>query len=82
MEMEEVRVTGRVCPLVELEQSIHNLRMRWPIGIRRIDDESDAKLVRLEELHTYLQANHPNEALQRNMGRAAGSRLRSRGIRV
>jgi len=36
--------------LNQLKQSIHNLRMRFPIGIKSIDDEHDAKLKRLEKL--------------------------------
>jgi hypothetical protein len=34
----------------QLEQSIHNLRMRFPIGIRSIDDAHDEKLKRLEDM--------------------------------
>ena len=34
----------------QLLQSIHNLRVRWPIGIKSIDDAHDEKLKRLEAL--------------------------------
>jgi len=33
--------------LQQLKQNIHNLKMRFPIGIKSIDDEHDAKLKRL-----------------------------------
>lgn len=35
---------------LELEQSIHNLKMRPPMGLKRIDDEHDDKLKRLQSL--------------------------------
>lgn len=34
----------------QLEQSIHNLKMRFPIGIKSIDDFHDEKLERLKKL--------------------------------
>lgn len=34
----------------QLNQAIHNLKMRWPIGIPSIDNEADEKLKRLEKL--------------------------------
>lgn len=34
----------------QLKQSIHNLKMRWPIGIKSIDDNHDEKLKRLVKL--------------------------------
>ena len=36
--------------LNQLKQSIHNLKMRWPIGIKSIDDAHDEKLKRLQKL--------------------------------
>lgn len=41
----------------QLLQSIHNLKMRFPVGIKSIDDEHDAKLKRLEELFARLYSN-------------------------
>lgn len=34
----------------QLKQSIHNLEMRWPCGIKSIDDEANDKLKRLKQL--------------------------------
>lgn len=42
--------TSKLAQIKQLKQSIHNLRMRWPIGIRSIDDEHDQTLKRLEAL--------------------------------
>lgn len=41
---------SKLAQINQLKQSIHNLKMRWPIGIRSIDDEHDQKLKRLEDL--------------------------------
>jgi hypothetical protein len=35
----------------QLEQSIHNLKNRFPMGIKSIDDEHEAKLKNLQDLH-------------------------------
>lgn len=39
--------------ILGLEQRIHNLRMKPPIGIIKIDDERDEERKRLEELLEY-----------------------------
>ena len=36
--------------LRQLNQQIHNLKNRWPIGILSIDDKYEEKLKRLESL--------------------------------
>lgn len=41
----------------QLGQSIHNLKMRWPIGIRSVDDSHDEKLKRLQKLKVELYEN-------------------------
>ena len=37
-----------------LKQSIHNLKMRVPIGLKKIDDDCDLKLARYEDLLVFL----------------------------
>lgn len=49
---------------LELEQAIHNLLMRIPIGIKSIDDAHDAKLKRLQALaqgDSDDYENHPDD---------------------
>jgi hypothetical protein len=41
-------ITRKCAELVRLEQQHHNLRQRWPIGIRIADDEADSKRDRLK----------------------------------
>lgn len=41
-------ITRRCTELVCLEQTRHNLRMRWPTGMRLADDEADSKRERIE----------------------------------
>lgn len=41
---------SKLVQINQLKQSIHNLKMRFPIGIRSIDDSCDEKLKRLEGL--------------------------------
>lgn len=36
-------ITRKCAELVRLEQRRHNLRMRWPTGMRIADDEADSK---------------------------------------
>lgn len=42
--------SSKLAGINQLRQGIHNLKMRWPIGIMAIDDEHDAKRKRLELL--------------------------------
>jgi hypothetical protein len=54
--------------LNQLRQAIHNLRMRFPIGIKSITDAHDAKLDRLQKL-LELQTkgvNHESKKQKRN----------------
>lgn len=41
---------SKIGQIKSLKQSIHNLKMRWPIGIRSIDDYYDNKLKTLEQI--------------------------------
>lgn len=41
---------SKLAAINQLKQSIHNLRMRFPIGLKSIDDEHDDKLKRLQVL--------------------------------
>ena len=50
---------SKLAQIRQLKQSIHNLKMRWPIGIKSIDDSHDAKLRLLqsildEQIKTYI----------------------------
>lgn len=42
--------SSKLVAINQLKQSIHNLRMRFPIGIKSIDDAHDDKLKRLQVL--------------------------------
>lgn len=40
-------ITRRCAELVRLEQRRHNLRMRWPVGMRIADDAADSEREKL-----------------------------------
>lgn len=42
--------TTKLEQMKQLLQAIHNLKMRFPIGIRSIDNEHDERLKRLEKI--------------------------------
>jgi hypothetical protein len=42
--------SSKLAAINQLKQSIHNLRMRFPMGIKSIDDSHDDKLKRLQIL--------------------------------
>lgn len=42
--------TSTLNDILSLEQTIHNLKVRFPIGMRKIDDEYDQRLKNLELL--------------------------------
>lgn len=42
--------------LARAEQQLHNLKMRWPCGIRSIDDEADRKRKALAQYIQELKA--------------------------
>ncbi len=41
---------SKLAAINQLKQSIHNLKMRFPMGIKSIDDSHDDKLKRLQIL--------------------------------
>jgi hypothetical protein len=41
--MRQGMITRKCAELVRLEQEHHNLRQRWPTGMRIADDEADSK---------------------------------------
>jgi hypothetical protein len=58
--MDQGLIARKCDDLIRLRQSHHNLKMRWPIGIRSIDDEADSKreklASRIETLESQIEA--------------------------
>ena len=46
--MDQGMITRKCAELVRLEQAHHNLRQRWPTGMKIADDEADSKRDRLK----------------------------------
>lgn len=59
--MQKIKSSSKLAQINQLKQSIHNLKMRWPIGIKSIDDKHDEKLKRLLKLLKEEEKNEPTE---------------------
>lgn len=46
----KLKTASKLETINQLKQSIHNLKMRWPIGIKSIDDVCDKRIITLIDL--------------------------------
>ena len=44
------KTDSKMAIIRQVEQNIHNLKVRWSIGIKAVDDAHDRKLLRLEAI--------------------------------